>query len=294
MLRLSVGLALAVWGAALAGQPHAHRFVCTDNGKGRICVVGPDGTLEWDYPARGCQDVWRLPNGNFLFTHIHGVKEVTPDKKVVFEFRCKGEVHSCQPLPDGAVLIGECGVPRLIEVTRDGRIRKEIRLKTTTRNPHLHIRIARKLPGGNYLVSFPQEGVVREFDPEGRKVWEVKAGEPFVAVRLPNGNTLIGCGHSCKVIEVNRKGQVVWQITQDELPGIALKWNAGVQRLPNGNTVFCNWLGHGQLGKGPHIVEVTPDKKVVWTFANHKMLRTVSNIMVLDVGGNPLKGQVLR
>ncbi len=33
---------------------------------------------------------------------------------------------------------------------------------------------------------------------------------------------------------------------------------AGLQRLPNGNTVMSNWLGHGQFGKAPHLIEVTP------------------------------------
>ena len=44
----------------------------------------------------------------------------------------------------------------------------------------------------------------------------------------------------------------------------------GLQRLPNGNTVMSNWQGHGQFGNGPHVIEVTPDKKVVWTFADHR------------------------
>ena len=34
------------------------------------------------------------------------------------------------------------------------------------------------------------------------------------------------------------------------LPGISLKFMTGLQRLPNGNTVMTNWLGHGNFGKG--------------------------------------------
>ena len=44
------------------------------------------------------------------------------------------------------------------------------------------------------------------------------------------------------------------QVQGDELPGVSLKFVAGLQRLPNGNTVVCNWLGHGNLGKAPHLV----------------------------------------
>jgi hypothetical protein len=66
-----------------------------------------------------------------------------------------------------------------------------------------------------------------------------------------------------------------------------------VQRLPNGNTVICNWLGHGQFGKAPHLIEITPDKRVVWTFADHVTMKTISNVVLLDVPGNPIRGEIL-
>jgi hypothetical protein len=80
---------------------------------------------------------------------------------------------------------------------------------------------------------------------------------------------------------VDPAGKTVWEVKDDELPGVSLKFLAGFQRLPNGNTVLCNWLGHGQFGQAPHLVEVTPDKRVVWTFADHKTLRTASHIGVI-------------
>jgi hypothetical protein len=67
----------------------------------------------------------------------------------------------------------------------------------------------------------------------------------------------------------------------------------GLQRLPNGNTVMSNWLGHGQLGKGPHLIEVTPEKKVVWTFSEHKSMKSVSSVQLLDVPGDAVKGEIL-
>jgi hypothetical protein len=60
---------------------------------------------------------------------------------------------------------------------------------------------------------------------------------------------------------------------------------AGLQRLPNGNTVMCNWLGHDNFGKAPHIIEVTRDKRVVWTFSDHHVMRTVSSVQLLGVAG---------
>jgi hypothetical protein len=66
----------------------------------------------------------------------------------------------------------------------------------------------------------------------------------------------------------------------------------GLQRLPNGNTVMSNWLGHGQFGKAPHLIEVTRDKRVVWTFSDHQTMKTVSSIQLLDVPGDVTKGEV--
>jgi hypothetical protein len=58
---------------------------------------------------------------------------------------------------------------------------------------------------------------------------------------------------------------------------------AGIQRLPNGNTILCNWLGHGHLGETADIIEVTPDKKVIWKFADHKDMKTVSSFQLLGL-----------
>ena len=69
---------------------------------------------------------------------------------------------------------------------------------------------------------------------------------------------------------------------------------AGLQRLPNGNTIFCNYLGHGHLGEQSHFFEMTPDKKVVWAFADHEHFKTINQIQVLDVSGDVTCGEIIR
>jgi hypothetical protein len=77
------------------------------------------------------------------------------------------------------------------------------------------------------------------------------------------------------------------------LPGISLKFMAGLHRLPNGNTVMSNWLGHGQFGKAPHLIEVTRDKRVVWMFADREAMKTISSVQILDVAGDAIAGTIL-
>jgi hypothetical protein len=85
---------LLLMNAAVAGKPAPKAskepvltlgkgFACTDYDGNKVCLVDEKGKITWQMPARRPQDVWLLPNGSILFTHVKGVKEVTPDKKVV-------------------------------------------------------------------------------------------------------------------------------------------------------------------------------------------------------------------
>jgi hypothetical protein len=87
--------------------------------------------------------------------------------------------------------------------------------------------------------------------------------EVFGALRLPGGNTLIACGNGNRVIEVNPEGKTVWALEHDELPGIRLFWVTTLKVLPDGHIV----VGNCHAGPdNPQLIEVTRDKKVVWTF----------------------------
>lgn len=299
LLQAIAGILLTTAILALAAENPGHRFACTDYTQGKVFIVSADGKVEWEYAAPHCNDLWVLPNGNLLFNTGHGVQEVTREKKVVFDYQSKSEIYACQRLPNGHTFVGECNAGRLLEVAPDGKIAKEIRLLPEGKDGgHSFIRNARKLPNGHYLVTMYGEEKVREYDDQGKVTWEIPArGGPHSIFRLPNGNTIVSCGDRDKavggrVFEVDPTGKTVWQVAGEELPGISLKFMAGLQRLPNGNTLMSNWLGHGNFGKAPHLVEVTPDKKVVWTFADHQTMRTISSILLLDVPGDAVKGEL--
>ncbi|MCX6898522.1 MAG: hypothetical protein NT105_07465 [Verrucomicrobia bacterium] len=294
-----------------------HHFACTDYSGGKVFIVNIDGKVEWEYKTGSCNDLWVLPNGNLLFNTGTGVQEVTRDKKIVFDYKGspfkrivkqKGgpakeiegpsEIYACQRLANGNTFIGECNTGRLLVVTPAGKVVKEVRLLPEGKDGgHAYIRNARYLSNGNFLVTHYAEEAVREYDPQGKLVRAIPAkGGPHSAVRLPSGNTLIAIGDrpdGHRVFEVDPAGKTVWEVKDGDLPGLSLKFMTGVQRLPNGNTVITNWLGHGQFGKSAHIIEVTPDKQVVWTFADHKTMKTVSSIQLLDVPGDCTKGEIL-
>jgi hypothetical protein len=274
-----------------------HFFACTDYTQGKVCIISDEGKLVWEYPAENCNDLWVLPNGNLLFNTGKGVKEVTRDKKVVFEYESKSEIYACQPLADGNTFIGECNSGQLLEISPKGQVVKMIKLlPDNTDGGHGFMRNARKLDNGNYLVAHYGLDKVSEYDPEGHIVREIPVtGGPHSVIRLPDGNTLIACSDhngEPRIVEIDKSGTIVWQITKNELLGISLKFMTGMEILPGGNRVFTNWLGHNEFGTSPHAFEITRDKKVVWIYNDHTLLKTMSSIQILDAEGNPLKGTI--
>lgn len=277
------------WAAATPGP----RFACTDYTQGKVFIVSAAGQVEWEYQTGSCNDLWVLPNGNLLFNTGHGVREVSPEKKVVFDYQSPSEIYACQRLTNGLTFIGECNSGRLLEVDAAGHVVKEVRLLPEGKDGgHVYMRNARRLADGHYLVAHYGEQVVREYDANGQALRSIPAtGGPHSAARLPNGHTVITCGDmpgGSRVFEVDPAGKTVWEVKGDELPGISLKFLAGFQRLPNGNTVISNWLGHGHFGEAPHLIEITPDKKVAWTFADHKTMRTISSVLYLETKGEAI------
>ncbi len=266
-----------------------HRFVCTDYTQGKVFIISRAGNIEWEYDrATNCNDLEVLPNGNLLFNAGHGVKEVTRGKKVVFDYESTSGIYACQRLTNGNTFIGECNAGRLLEVDPAGKIVMATRLLPAgVDGGHAFMRNARRLDNGNYLVAHYGLKVVREYDSTGKVVREIPAaGGPHSVLRLPNGNTLISCADGpggSRVFEVDVSGNTVWQVQGHELEGVQLKFMAGLERLPNGNTLMANWLGHGnQFGTTADLIEVTPDKRVVWKFSGGKEIKTISSALILD------------
>jgi len=280
-----------------AEAPISHRVLCTDYQGNRVVILSATGDIEWEFPAKTPQDCWLLPNGNVLFSQMTGAAEVTMDKKVVWEYQApaKALVHSCQPLPDGSVLVAECFMSRLVIVGRDGRVVKELPVKSSPKVMSHQFRGVRRSADGHFWVCLMDEKKVVELDAEGVLLREIPLdGQPGAVVTLPNGHLIISLWNKTEIIELDADLKPVWRIGENELPGNPLRIPMGIHRLPNGNTVIGNYLGHGFEGKQPMVFEVTPDKKVVWEFADHARFKTVCQIQMLDVPADATKGEVLR
>jgi hypothetical protein len=288
--------ALCCLTTASAQEKIRHSFLATG---AETYLVSDSGKIEWTYPL-STRDGWVLANGNFLLTVSQGkeypgggVVEITRDAKVLFEYKgTQAEVNTSQKLPGGNVLLTEAGPkPRLLEVDAKGKIIIEFPLKCQTTNHHMQSRMARKLANGNFLVPQLLDKIVREYNREGTIVWEVATPNwPFTAIRLPNGHTLINCTYGNNSIEVDSDGKKVWELSNSDLAEPLIKDACGAQRLPNGNTVITSY---GIGANRTKLIEVTPDKKVVWTYTDDHP-HGIHHFQIIDINGQPLAGSPMR
>jgi len=272
------------------------RFAVGDYTSGKVCIVEADGSVSWEQKAPNCNDLWIQPGGTILFSTGHGAKEVAKDGAVKFEYKSAAEIYAVQRLANGNTFVGECSTGRLLELAPDGsNVVKELRLLPADKpGGHAYIRNVRVLANGNFLAAHYGGRYVAEYAPDGTVVWSFKTpGGPHSVTRLANGHTLIACGDNgtpC-LIEVTPDGKTVWELSNKDLPDAPLKFLTGFHKLPNGNVLISNWVGHGKFGTAPHLLEVTPEKKVVWTFADHKTFKTVATVQVFGEGDAPLSGE---
>jgi len=228
---------------------------------------------------RRAGDCTMLSNGNILFSRQYGASEITPDKKIVWDYDGpKGtEIHTAYPIGRDRVLIMQNGDPAkaLIIDKATNRVEKELVLPTKDKSTHGQFRHIRMTKAGTFLVAHMDLGKVVEYAPDGKVLWSVDAPSAWAAVRLANGNTLISGNAAGYVREVNPRGETVWEINKHDLPGIPLFTVQEVSRLANGNTLINNWSGGlppDEVQSAVQLVEITPDKKVVWALKDWKTL----------------------
>ena len=308
-----LGATAGLAGAALIGRRAAaegpgKRILAADYSTHRIAIIAADGKIEWQHKIDACHDLHMLPNGNVLFqTDFQHLREVDPEaNKVVWEYdasKANGnegkpvEVHAFQRFRTGETMIVESGPARIIEVDAAGKIVKQIALKVEHPSTHSDTRLARRIRGGNYLVAHERDGMIREYDPTGKVVWdfavplfgkepapghgpEAFGNQTFSALRMRNGNTLIATGNGHSLLEVTPEKQITWSVHQKDLPGITLAWTTTLRVLPNGNIRFGNCHAGPE---NPQIIEITREKQVVWTFKDFTNFgNALSNSLVLE------------
>ena len=270
-----------------------HPMLYIGEGCNKMFLIS-EGKIIWTYSTgKGWEydDIWLLSNGNILFSRMGWAAEVSPQKKIVWRIDPpKGsEIHTLQPLGLDKVMLVQNGTPPKLMVINKmtGAVEVEHTIPDAGSGVHGQFRRARMTAQGTYLLSFLQTDKVVEYDKDFKEIWSYKIKSPWAAVRLHNGNTLITDERDALTREVNPSGETVWEFKLSELPpDIRLAGSQTCVRLANGNTILCS---RGNGGKTPQLVEVTPDKKVVWVLQDWKDLGPATAVQVLSEPGIPEK-----
>lgn len=254
-----------------------------------------DGKIIWTYDTgKGYEydDIWMKKNGNIVFSRMYWAGEVTPDKQLVWKYKIAEheEVHTIQPIGENTVLMAiNANPPRAVIVdTSTGETIYEHTIPydlEKVQNIHGQFRRFRMTNTNTFLAPYLSLNKVVEYDMNFNVIWEYEISKPWAAVRLLNGNTLITSEGERATKEINPNKEVVWEIHLDELPKpYRLNSSQSCVRLKNGNTILCSM---GNNGTTPQLVEVTPQKEVVWVLDDWRKLGPATAVQILDDPGDP-------
>jgi hypothetical protein len=214
------------------------------------------------------------PGGSYLLAAVGQVVELDARWNIIRQFKVAGNLFKAVRLTNGNILCSSGpGARFLKELNPQGVVVRETRGDQLTEGSFTGFQLQRDghVVVANWLGHGPDHdgtGLV-EYDREGKIVW--RYGRPhasFVEVIVLDGTSGKG------------------------LPTASVQEGKGHHFACTDCTVTANWLGHGQLGKAPHLIEVTHDKRVLWTFFDHQTMSTVSSVQLLDVPGDATKGEV--
>jgi hypothetical protein len=256
-------------------------FFYAGEAKERNMYIIRKGRIVWAYNdtiGKGeISDAVLMKNGNILFAHQFGITLISPDKKVLWDYKTpKGcETHTAQPIGNDHVVFVQNGETANVFVMNihSNKIEKQFVLPAgNPKSVHGQFRHARLTKNGTLIVAHMDMGMVCEYDSNGKELLKIGIPGVWGAEPLENGNILI-CGQGGVARELNRKGETVWEYPLNLAKEFAVTSPQLAIRRTNGNTIINNWQNQWQgkvdVNNLPvQAIEVTPDKKVVWALCS--------------------------
>ncbi len=280
----TLALALGQAPASLPGDGIRHHdFLFTSQLDDALFLVR-NGSVVWSDRVPGAhghvQDAVILPNGNFVLAYMGGVKEIAPDKQVIWNYPAppKCEVHTAKPIgPDKILFVQNCekGTADVLLASKStGKVERLFEIPVgKVDGMHLQTRRAVLTDAGTLLLARTDLNKVSELDRSGKEVWSAAVARPWSVQRLRNGNTLVA-SFDMFVRELDPHGKTVWEFTPKDAPDYVLpKWCVAT-RLKNGNTLLAINApapANADDSRAPvQAVEISPDKRIVWALRSWK------------------------
>jgi hypothetical protein len=236
-------LSLLFFFSACSKQSEILRLVIAAE-NGILAIADAGGTLLWQHPINQVHDLQLLENGNILVNNgWRKIMEMDLAGNKVWEYDSsktegyngkKIEIHAFQRLANGNTMVAESGISRIVEVDVQGELVSSIPLQVAKPHPHTDTRLVRKLENGDYLVSHEGEERVARYNSSGEVVWNFQ---------VPLFGKAKAKGHGPEAYGAKTFSAIV---------------------LENGNYLIATGNGHS-------VLQVTPDKEVVWHLSQNEI-----------------------
>lgn len=266
----------------------SHRFLAIDESRGQTLFVdekNPSNNWVIVTPNK-CRDYQLIGNHQLLLNASDGYLTYSLEtKKLVKEFHDArfGGASSVRRLANGHTIIG-CNKEGITfyELGADDAILR------TAKFPALNtLRLARLSAEGTLLFGCNATFFV-EADLDGKIIHKIEvpgAKHMYQVLRKPNGNWLVVTGYEHAFVELDPAGKPLRRFDGDPSPvDMSFHFFAGFQVLRNGNTMVCNWTGHGRddSTKGVQLVEFNAEGKPVWTWHDPSAAGSLHGVIILD------------
>jgi Zn-finger protein len=150
------------------------------SGSARSYIMEPSGKIVWE--QKKCGNIHRsMKHGDWIYysnANLFRVNIKTGAKELFYQPSPKEGVFGFEILPNGNIVVAENGTDFITELKAETK-EPIVKFKgdPTSKdgkmpNKHHHYRMIRKTPAGTYLVACSGVNMVREYDKDGKLIWE--------------------------------------------------------------------------------------------------------------------------
>ena len=164
----------ALCGCLSAGAEENHPFFTAGWNSGGPALFDASFGKTWQLESKDeISDGWVLPDGGIVYSFSKrkqktaGVIRLDKNKKKVWTYTAPDnhDNHSCQPLPHGGFLLGECAADGLwmVEISKTGKELKRIKVADAAVDKHHAFRMVRKTSKNTYLGTLMKPATLAPF-----------------------------------------------------------------------------------------------------------------------------------
>jgi hypothetical protein len=290
-LRLLVfAFSLSIFAAEKKELPF--ELLINDYVKFDISKVNKAGEVTWKYkPPSHVWDFVLTKDKHIIFpiiTKHFEVRCLDMQKNIKWSWNYRKEYQEIINITQSksSLIISGQKPSQAIFMDTKGKVQRKLDIPTNFHSKHGELGNIYALESGNFLVQLWGEGSVIEVDKDGKEIWRYKvdkglAGSVQDVLRLKNGNTMIACGTLARIIEVNPKKGIVWEFKKADHPELNFTNACGLQLLKDGSILVTNFLRSSQ-GKGAHAFVLSKDRKITWTFKDHKNFKAANRVFAIE------------